>query len=82
MSTFIDLDETNSTLADVLAAVDAGGDVVLSRAGQPVARVTRIEPRPAADDVAQVIEEIKAARAGYKPVTIDEIIAWKNEGRR
>ena len=33
-------------------------------------------------DIEAVIAEIKAARAGRPKTTIEEILAWKEEGRR
>jgi prevent-host-death family protein len=80
MTFVIKVGEADAQLSELLTKVEAGDEVVIERAGQPVARITRIAPQPR--DAADVVAEIKAARAGYKPTTMQELVAWKHEGRR
>ncbi|MRG58246.1 type II toxin-antitoxin system prevent-host-death family antitoxin [Phyllobacterium sp. SYP-B3895] len=71
--------EAKKHLSELLAKVEAGEDVVISRGDHPVARLTRI---PGKSDVAAVIQEILAAQRGRQPTTAEEIKAWIEEGRR
>lgn len=84
MTVIIKVGEADPQLSELLERVEAGEEVVIERAGQPVARLTRVVPRESSSerDVSAVIEEMLAARARRQPVTREEIQAWKNEGRR
>ena len=77
----VNIGEAKTRLSELIARVEAGEEVVIARGNEPAARLAPL------DDVAQrqrVIAEILALRdsARVKPVTTEEIIAWKNEGRR
>jgi len=79
MAITVKIGEAKTHLSDLLAKVEAGEEVIISRGPEPIARLTGLrKPK----DVAAVIEEIKAARAKAKPVTTEEILAWKHEGHR
>ncbi|MER8389781.1 type II toxin-antitoxin system prevent-host-death family antitoxin [Mesorhizobium sp. M1428] len=69
--------EAKTHLSELLSRV--GEEVIISRGNDPIAKLSRIQRR---NDVEAVIEEISAARARAKPVTQDEIRAWRDEGRR
>jgi prevent-host-death family protein len=79
MTTTVNIGEAATRLSDLLARVEAGEDITIVRGAEPVARLTRIEK---AGDLASVIAEARAARARAKPVTRDEILAWRREGAR
>lgn len=79
MTITVEADEAKARLSDLLAKVEAGEEVIIARGEEPVARLTRIHRQ---SDVRAAIEEIRAARAKAKPVTIDEILAWRHEGHR
>ena len=66
--------------SELLDEVERGETVIITRHGNPVARlVPEKEARRA--HVAGLIERIREHRKHTKPVTVEEIIAWKNEGR-
>jgi prevent-host-death family protein len=67
--------------AELLDEVERGETVVITRHGKPVARLVPDEEARQAR-VREAIEGIKELRKRTKPTTIEEIIAWKNEGRR
>jgi len=71
--------EAKTHLSKLLAKVEAGEEVVIARGNAPIARLSRIRKDK---DVSAVIEEIRAARARAKPVTTEEILAWRHEGHR
>jgi hypothetical protein len=53
--------------------------VVIARGHEPIARLTRI---PKAGDFAALVAEVKAARAERAKTTAEELLAWRDEGRR
>ena len=71
--------EAKTHLSELLAKVEAGEEVVISRGAVPVARLTRIHPET---DAAAAIEAVLALRAKAKPVTTEEILAWRHEGHK
>jgi prevent-host-death family protein len=81
MTITVKVGEAKTRLSELLARVEAGEEVIIARGNAPVARLAPLdvqERRRAA------IEAIKAERGRGKiePITIEEIIAWKHEGRR
>jgi antitoxin (DNA-binding transcriptional repressor) of toxin-antitoxin stability system len=79
VSLTVNIGEAKARLSDLIAKVEGGEDVIIARGEQPVARLTRILHDM---DVASAIKEIKTARAGRPKTTADEILAWRDEGRR
>jgi prevent-host-death family protein len=79
MTVTVKVGEAKTHLSELLARVEAGEDIVIARGNDPIARLTRIQRR---SDVEAAIEEIRAARGRAKPVTQEEIRAWRDEGRR
>jgi antitoxin (DNA-binding transcriptional repressor) of toxin-antitoxin stability system len=71
--------DSQATLAELISKVEAGEEVVIERDGRPIARISPIPPHR---DAASVAAEIRAARKGYRQTSAEELIAWKNEGRR
>ena len=71
--------EAKTHLSELLAKVEAGEEVIISRGNAPVARLTRIRSET---DAAAVIEAVLALRAKAKPVTTEEILAWRHEGHK
>ena len=78
MTVNVKVAEAKTHLSELLAKVEAGEEVIISRGNTPVARLSRIRRE---NDVNAVIEEIKAMRAKAKPVSQEEIRAWRDEGR-
>ncbi|MGO4869169.1 MAG: type II toxin-antitoxin system Phd/YefM family antitoxin [Roseiarcus sp.] len=79
MTITVKIGEAKTHLSELLAKVEAGEEVVIARGNAPIARLTAIRKD---QDVAAAIEEIRAARARAKPVTTEEILAWRDEGKR
>lgn len=79
MSIMVKVGEAKTHLSDLLAKVEAGEEVIISRGDNPIAKLTRISQ---GSDVKSVIEDIFASRKGRKPTTSEEILAWRDEGRR
>jgi prevent-host-death family protein len=79
MPVTVNIGEARTRLSELIAKVEAGEEVIIARGHEPVARLTRI---PKQGDLETVIADVKAIRARAKPVSIEEIIAWKHEGHR
>ena len=71
--------EAETHLSQLLSKVEAGEDVVISRGNEPIARLVRIDDR---SERIAAIEALRAERKRHKPVTLKEILHWRNEGRK
>lgn len=79
MTITVKIGEAKTRLSELLARVEAGEEVVIQRGNDPIARITTLAPKP---DVATAIAELRALRAKARPVTTEEILAWRDESRR
>ena len=68
-------------LAELLDDVERGETIVITRHGKPIARLVPNEDRKR-HDVRRAIAEIKSLRQRVKPVTVQEILEWRDEGRK
>lgn len=82
MTLMFDVDDLATRLPEMLAEVEAGRNVVIVRGSVPLATVKREPRRPSPEDVDRAIEDIKEIRRGIPPTTAEEILAWRDEGRR
>ncbi len=81
----VPIGEFKDNASAFVAAAEAGEEILVTRHGKPAAKLTAV-----ADDrrarqraaFAAMVELGRENRAKFGPVTIDEIIEWKNEGRR
>lgn len=73
----ISLAEAKANIEDVLRRVEGGEAVTI----QPDPPLTSEDQEQRAARIRWAIEGIKELRKHTKPVSIEEIIAWKNEGR-
>ena len=79
MSLTVKIGEAKTRLSELLAKVEAGKEIVIARGNAPIARLTRV---PKAEDFAALVAEVKAARATRAKTTPEELLAWRDEGRR
>jgi prevent-host-death family protein len=79
MAVTVEVAEAKTHLSELLAKVEAGEEVIISRGNTPVARLSRIRRE---NDIDALTKEIRAQRAGRQPTTQEEIRAWRDEGRR
>ncbi|RHW17759.1 type II toxin-antitoxin system Phd/YefM family antitoxin [Sphingomonas gilva] len=73
--------------SEYVAAAEAGEEIVITRHGKPAAKLSAvagdIERETRAREALARIREIGARmRAEGRTATIEELIEWKNEGRR
>lgn len=72
--------EAKTHLSELLAAVEQGETVVITRRGRPVARLV---PEPSSPDRAAAIARIRALRERVgAPFTLDDILTARDAGRR
>jgi antitoxin (DNA-binding transcriptional repressor) of toxin-antitoxin stability system len=79
MTTTVKIGEAKTHLSKLLARVEAGEEVIITRGNDPIAKLSRIRRD---GDVETLIREIKAARADRPKTTPEEIRTWRDEGRR
>jgi prevent-host-death family protein len=79
MSLIVSVSEAEGRFSELLARVEAGEDVIIARGREPIAKIIRTR---SAENLGAAIEELKASRAGLPPVRHDELLAWRDEGRR
>ena len=78
----IQASEAKAKFAEVLDRVERGETIVILRHGKPIARIVREDEGQRQEEVREAIEKIKEIRKRNKPVTVKEILAWRDEGRR
>lgn len=79
MSTTVKVSEAKAHLSELLARVEAGEDVIIARGNDPIARLSRIRKET---DLQLLVNEVRAARARLSAVSHDEVLSWRDEGRR
>lgn len=79
MTVSVKVAEAKTHLSELLAKVEAGEEVIISRGNTPIAKLSRIRRE---NNVEALIAEIKAQRLTRQSTSQDEIRAWIEEGRR
>jgi antitoxin (DNA-binding transcriptional repressor) of toxin-antitoxin stability system len=85
-ATLIGAHDAKTRLSELLDRVERGEEIVITRHGRPVARLSRtgsghdVAAARAAVEALMALGEKIAAEHG--PFTLDEILAWRDEGRR
>ena len=77
MTPHVKIGEAKTHFCRLLAAVEAGEDLVICRGLRPIARVTPVEDRR---DHAALCATLRRERAKQKKVTTAEILSWRHEG--
>ena len=68
-------------LSELLDEVERGETIAITRHGKRIARIVP-EESERVREIRQAIAEIDAIRKQNKPATVDEILAWRDEGRK
>lgn len=68
-------------LLGLLDDVERGDTVVITRHGKAIARLVPNADRRS-DEIGRIFAEIEGIRKQTKPVTAEEILAWRDEGRK
>ena len=83
MAITVNIGEAKTRLSELIAKVEAGEEVVIARGNEPVARLTALEAgkRRRAQGANARIRALRDS-GDIKPVTVEEIIAWRHEGHK
>lgn len=73
--------EAKARLSELIDKAEAGEVVVITRHGRPVARIVP-EPALRRDRIRDTVERMLRERDRRPPVSIAEILAMRDEGRR
>jgi prevent-host-death family protein len=72
--------EAKARLSELFDRVENGDEIIVTRHNQPVGRIVPEKRRNQAE-ISYAVKRLKELRKETKSITIDEITAWKNEGR-
>ncbi|MEA2884224.1 MAG: hypothetical protein QOH32_3480 [Bradyrhizobium sp.] len=77
----IQASEAKAKFAELLDQVERGETLVITRHGKPIAH---IHPAPKDNDARarQAMLELMELRKGAGRASVEEILAWRDEGRR
>jgi prevent-host-death family protein len=76
----VTIHEAKTNLSRLIAEVEAGGDVVISRGSVPVARLVALNPKPSGDRVPGLYVHLGSVPDGFfEPLSEDELAAWEGE---
>lgn len=72
--------------SEYIAAAEQGDEIIITRHGRPAAKlVTAVDNaerlRRSREAVERLLEHRERMRAEGRTTTVEELIAWKNEGR-
>ena len=73
--------DAKTRLGELLTRAAKGESFVITKHGRPVARLIP-ENGHEAEDLDQVVEELRSFRGSLKDPTLEEILSWKHEGHR
>ena len=79
MTITVKIGDAKTRLSELIARVEAGEEFVIARGDAPVARLSRFRRD---NDVRAAIADILVTRVGQAPSSAEELLAWRDEGRR
>ena len=74
-----DVDDVEAQFSKLLAEVEAGGEVVIARAGKPVARLVPPAPKPTRQ-AGRLKGKIKFDERFFDPLPEEELRLWEGRG--
>lgn len=78
----IPISDAKARLAQLVDEVERGETVVITRHGEPVARLVPESEAQKAEKL-KLIQQIREFRRNLRnPVTVEEILAWRHEGHK
>jgi len=80
MTTTIPFTEAKAKLSELLDRVANGEEITITRHDEAVAKLVPAR-RPSREDQKRIIERLRESRKRGPKATLQEIIAWKNNGR-
>jgi prevent-host-death family protein len=78
MTSIINIHDAKTHLSRLVDRAAAGDDIVIARAGKPIARLTKIEaPDDAGPRKPGMFADIKISDSFFDPLSEDELAAWE-----
>ena len=77
MATVVNIHEAKTTLSKLIAEVEAGGEVILARAGRPVARLCPVSSVTVSRLFGAMKGQARTTDAFFDPLPEDELAAWE-----
>jgi prevent-host-death family protein len=75
--------EAKNKLSELLDLAERGEEVVITRHGKAVARLVPPKGRPNRDEARAAVERLRQRAGKLKlGITLEEALAWRDEGRR
>ena len=68
-------------ISEILSRVEHGEFIVITRGENEIARLTPVA-KPDTMPIEEIITEFREIRKKTKPTTAEEILAWRDEGRK
>ena len=79
----VGLFDAKNRLSELVGLAERGEEVVITRRGEPVAKLVPAKPVHDRAEALAAMERMAERRKRISPpVTLDDIMEWKNEGRR
>ncbi len=77
----VNIGEAEARFSELVAKAEAGEEIIIARGNEPVARLAPLAEHA---ERAALMERALALRdsGAIKPVTVDEILAWRHEGHK
>jgi prevent-host-death family protein len=87
MTRHVPISEFKDHASELVAAAESGEEIVITRHGRPTAVLTAIgdltdRRQKAREAMARLLARREQMRARGMTATVDELVAWKNEGQR
>ncbi|MCY4212239.1 MAG: type II toxin-antitoxin system prevent-host-death family antitoxin [Gammaproteobacteria bacterium] len=77
---FVGSYQAKTRLPELLRQVERGERFTITRRGLPIARIIGVEEN--VEDTQSVIDRIRTSRARRPPISVEELIAARDEGRK
>ncbi len=79
MTRTVKVAEAKTHLSELLVSVEAGEEIIIARGDAPVARLVPINDQ---EQRANLVRLMRRERSARKPVSVEEILEWRDEGRK
>ena len=77
----IQASEAKAKFAELLDQVERGDTIVITRHGKAIAHLTPSE-EARKEQARKAMQELRELRKGTGKVSVEELLAWRDEGRR
>lgn len=81
----VPVSEFRDHASELIAAAERGEEIIITRHGKPAVRLVPVPPKVDLEKRKAALEGLRVLReqmrASGQSVSIEEAIAWKNEGR-